>query len=173
MTVAKKNVKKVAKKTSKVRTVKAVAAKKVLAAGVPVRGSTRFVYVRDRKNFPAGCIAYEITRSVNGSSVTFGVSTHNPADKFSRHVAHQVALGRLNATKTNGNSLGGTYEFDDEEAHINDIVLDLCQSLVEGSTKVEQVIHDFDAEGNARTRTVTLPHRFVRACQRYVETRAQ
>lgn len=61
---------------------------------------TRFIYVRDNKGFPIGCIAYRVSsRSTLPSSIktyiSYGYSLWNPKDKFNKKAARQCAEGRM------------------------------------------------------------------------------
>lgn len=57
-----------------------------------MKNQMRIFYIRNSKNVPVGCIAME---RVSGG-FSFGVSTHNPADKFNRAIAREIAVGRFN-----------------------------------------------------------------------------
>ena len=53
----------------------------------------RFKFIRNEKNFPVACLATNVDR-VNGS-VTYAVSIWNPKDTFSKKLAREIALSRL------------------------------------------------------------------------------
>lgn len=59
---------------------------------------TRLLYIRQnlrKKTQPVGCMAYRISSDVDGTTITYGLSTHHPKDKFVRSIARDVAQGRL------------------------------------------------------------------------------
>lgn len=49
------------------------------------------MFLRDERNFPVGCIAMHR----EGAYISYQLATLNPADRFDRKIARQVALGRL------------------------------------------------------------------------------
>ena len=51
---------------------------------------TRRFYIRDEKKNPVGCVVY----TLGDGEVTFGVSCHNPKDKYDKSVMVTVAQGR-------------------------------------------------------------------------------
>jgi hypothetical protein len=51
----------------------------------------RFMYLRDVKQNPVGCLAISI---IDGK-ITYGLSVLNPLDKFDRKLARRIAVGRL------------------------------------------------------------------------------
>lgn len=53
----------------------------------------RVMYLRSVEGHPVGCLAISIDRK--GQVLQYGFSVLNPADKFDRKVARQLALGRL------------------------------------------------------------------------------
>jgi hypothetical protein len=53
----------------------------------------RVQYLRDLRNHPVGCVVIKINRHEN--RVQYQLSVLNPADRFDRKVARQLALGRL------------------------------------------------------------------------------
>jgi hypothetical protein len=55
--------------------------------------STRIMFLRDANYVPTGCLAINVDRKNHRLSYQFSVL--NPADKFNRSVARQLALGRL------------------------------------------------------------------------------
>ena len=57
----------------------------------------RIMYLRDSKGQPVGCVAIKV---VSDKLVTYQMSVLNPADRFNRAVARQLALGRLVAPLT-------------------------------------------------------------------------
>lgn len=52
----------------------------------------RYMYIRDDKHFPVGCVAYKIC---DDGLVQYGISTHNPHDKFDRRIARLYAAARI------------------------------------------------------------------------------
>lgn len=54
--------------------------------------TTKFMFIRNAKGHPVGCMAYRI----GNSTMEFEVSTHNPADPFDKALGRFVAEGRLN-----------------------------------------------------------------------------
>ena len=56
---------------------------------------TRFIYVRDARRNPVGLVAYRTMNGEIGCRIEYAVSCHNPADRFDRAIARQVAEGRL------------------------------------------------------------------------------
>lgn len=55
--------------------------------------SNRIMFLRDQKFQPVGCLAISHDRGTN--IVKFQLSVLNPADRFRRDVARQIAIGRL------------------------------------------------------------------------------
>lgn len=53
--------------------------------------SPRIMFLRADHGHPVGCLAI----SLDGGKVTYQVSTLNPADRFNRSVARQLAIGRM------------------------------------------------------------------------------
>ena len=53
--------------------------------------SIRFMFLRDSKGQPVGCIALDIGDFGTG---TYGLSVLNPKDKFNRKLAREIAMGR-------------------------------------------------------------------------------
>ena len=53
----------------------------------------RIMFLRNGASHPIGCLAIQIDRK--RSVLSYGFSVLNPADKFDRKVARQLALGRL------------------------------------------------------------------------------
>lgn len=64
----------------------------------------RFMFLRDRRNSPVGCLA--ITVSSNMTEVNYQYSVLNPVDGFNRALARELAAGRL-VTKPISLSKGG------------------------------------------------------------------
>lgn len=54
--------------------------------------TTKFMFIRNDKGHPIGCMAYRISNN----TMEFEVSTHNPVDPFDRKLGRFVAEGRLN-----------------------------------------------------------------------------
>ncbi len=50
----------------------------------------RFMFLRDEKGAPVGCVAITLEKDY----AFFQVSTLNPADRFDRKLARQLAIGR-------------------------------------------------------------------------------
>jgi hypothetical protein len=57
----------------------------------------KIFYLRDERKFPVACVASELLDG--GKTVRFAVATHNPADRFDRVRAREVAAGRLHKSK--------------------------------------------------------------------------
>jgi len=55
----------------------------------------RVMYLRDRRGSIVGCIACQVNRSGHDYVGSYQLSVLNPADKFNRGVARQLAKGRL------------------------------------------------------------------------------
>lgn len=58
----------------------------------------RITYLRDDKYQPVGCIAIKLNREAghgNYTLIEYQYSVLNPADRFDRALARQIALGRL------------------------------------------------------------------------------
>ena len=53
----------------------------------------RIMFLRNNAGHPIGCVAIQINRKQR--TLQYGYSVLNPADKFDRKVARQLALGRL------------------------------------------------------------------------------
>lgn len=53
----------------------------------------RFMFLRDRRNSPVGCLA--ITVSSDMTVVNYQYSVLNPVDGFNRSLARELAAGRL------------------------------------------------------------------------------
>jgi hypothetical protein len=53
----------------------------------------KYVYLRNEKCFPVACMAYRYDRSTG--HFVYGLSVHNPLDKFERATSRKIALGRL------------------------------------------------------------------------------
>lgn len=54
---------------------------------------TRFMFLRDSKDQPVGCLAIKLNSTT--SSLNYQLSVLNPSDKFNRKLAREIALGRL------------------------------------------------------------------------------
>jgi hypothetical protein len=52
----------------------------------------RFMFLRDKKSQPVGCIAID-----TAMGLSYSLSVLNPLDKFDRKLARTIALGRLHA----------------------------------------------------------------------------
>ena len=59
--------------------------------GHDMKNSVKYIYVRDEKKNPVGCVAYQ----VHNDHFYYGWSVHNPADRFDRKLARTIAVGRL------------------------------------------------------------------------------
>lgn len=55
--------------------------------------NTRFMFLRDRKRHPVGCIAFQVNRTNN--TISYQLSVLNPVDDFKRKLARHLALGRM------------------------------------------------------------------------------
>jgi len=55
----------------------------------------RVMYLRDVKGQPVGCVACQVKRDGHDYVGSYQLSVLNPADKFNRGVARQLAKGRL------------------------------------------------------------------------------
>ena len=55
--------------------------------------NTRIMFLRDSQYRPVGCVAISVDR--RNHRLNYGISVLNPADKFDRKVARQLAIGRL------------------------------------------------------------------------------
>lgn len=55
--------------------------------------NTRIMFLRDANDRPVGCLAISVDR--RNHRLNYGISVLNPADKFDRKVARQLAIGRL------------------------------------------------------------------------------
>lgn len=55
--------------------------------------SHRVMYLRDKHYQPHGCVAIQINPRTQ--FVEYNISTLNPADRFDRKVARELALGRM------------------------------------------------------------------------------
>lgn len=53
----------------------------------------RFMFLRDKRNVPVGCLA--ITVSSNMKEINYQYSVLNPVDGFNRSLARELAAGRL------------------------------------------------------------------------------
>lgn len=61
---------------------------------VPTR-LPRLTYIRDKNKVPVACLAYSHHMEASGSVLRFGLSVHNPSDRFNREVAADLAIGRF------------------------------------------------------------------------------
>ena len=52
----------------------------------------KYFYLRNEKNVPVSCV---VTMKLHDGAIAYAVSTHNPADVFSKEMARKVAVGRL------------------------------------------------------------------------------
>lgn len=84
----------------------------------------RFMYVRDEKKCPVGCLAYRIEKdSTTGEvNVTYGLSTHNPVDTFDRSRARLIAEGRLNQH-------GAVFHYQGDDSKSNEVVSEVLRAL--------------------------------------------
>ena len=57
--------------------------------------NVRFMYLRNSAGVPEACVAYRVDESFGSGHVSFGLSVHNPADKWDRKVARYMAAGAL------------------------------------------------------------------------------
>jgi len=57
--------------------------------------NVRFMYLRNNAGVPEACVAYRVDESFGNGHVSFGLSVHNPADKWDRRVARYMAAGAL------------------------------------------------------------------------------
>jgi len=55
--------------------------------------NTRIMFLRDANDRPVGCLAISVDR--RNHRVDYGISVLNPADKFDRKMARQLAIGRM------------------------------------------------------------------------------
>jgi hypothetical protein len=55
--------------------------------------NTRIMFLRDASYRPVGCVAISLDR--RNHRLNYGISVLNPADKFDRKLARQLAIGRL------------------------------------------------------------------------------
>lgn len=62
----------------------------------------RFMYLRDQKGSPVGCLAIR----ADAHTVSYGISVLNPLDDFDRVLARRIAEGRLNTGITRTTNLG-------------------------------------------------------------------
>lgn len=53
----------------------------------------RYMYLRNRKNFPVACVATKLNCKEN--KIEYGFSVHNPEDQFDKRVARAEADKRL------------------------------------------------------------------------------
>jgi hypothetical protein len=51
--------------------------------------NNRYIYLRNRKNFPVACIATKI--NYQSGQIEYGYSVYNPDDKFDKNVARDEA----------------------------------------------------------------------------------
>lgn len=58
----------------------------------------RRFYLRDNKNFPVACVV--TFKALDSDLVHFGVSSHNPEDKFNRHEAVYYAAKNMEEKET-------------------------------------------------------------------------
>ena len=58
----------------------------------------RVMFLRSEQGRPVGCLAIKLNRKAR--TLEYGVSVLNPADKFDRKVARQLAIGRMTETPT-------------------------------------------------------------------------
>ncbi len=58
------------------------------------RSDVKFIYVRNTKGAPIGCVAYRV--SDDYPIVEYGLSTQHPNDRFSKALARNIAVARLN-----------------------------------------------------------------------------
>ncbi len=58
-----------------------------------MKNDYRVMYLRNIKGQPVGCLVIDVNR--NSNTINYQLSVLNPADRFDRRVARQLALGRL------------------------------------------------------------------------------
>lgn len=75
----------------------------------------RIIYIRNESGFPVACLAYS---RVAPNRLEFGLSCHNPCDKFDRKLARAIAEGRFKARPF-------VFEFDNDLAPLRDVLHDL------------------------------------------------
>lgn len=81
----------------------------------------RVMYLRSVEGRPVGCLAILVNRK--GAALSYGFSVLNPADKFDRKVARQLALGRLLEAPV-------TVEVMREDLNMHEITRNVMKSLV-------------------------------------------
>jgi len=59
--------------------------------------NNRYIYLRDRKNFPVACVATKI--NYQSGKIEYGYSVYNPDDKFDKNVAREEADKKAEAKK--------------------------------------------------------------------------
>jgi len=58
----------------------------------------KVTYLRDQRGMPVACVAYGFRVYDNGEfkdMLQFGISCHNPKDRFDRKLAREIAVGRF------------------------------------------------------------------------------
>jgi hypothetical protein len=81
----------------------------------------RVMYLRSNEGHPVGCLAILVNRK--GAALSYGFSVLNPADKFDRKVARQLALGRLMEAPVTVNVMR-------EDLNMHEITRNVMKSLV-------------------------------------------
>lgn len=76
-----------------------------------MKAGLSFLYLRDENRFPVACVAIKVADDL--VSYNFATSTVNPLDrnKFSKILAKQIAVGRLEKKPIAGTSIGETITF--------------------------------------------------------------
>ncbi len=102
--------------------------------------TARFLYVRNDKKFPVGCIAFVRDKSEDDcDQVIYNYSVYNPNEKFDKKTARIWAAGMM-ATDPK------VLTADGNGFHINDLLHDVCIKIAA----------DDESKGK-------LPRRFIRA----------
>lgn len=79
----------------------------------------RITYLRNESGFPVVCLAYS---RVSPDELRFGLSCHNPHDKFDRELARKIAVNRFGKKPMR-------FIFDVESATLHDVLHDLMLKL--------------------------------------------
>ena len=104
----------------------------------------RFLYIRDEKKFPIGCIAYIRERGVDDSNdqIVFNYSIYNPNERFDKKTARIWAAGMLATDPMVHTATGDGY-------HVNNLLHDVCLKI----------------EADGRPKTTLARQRLVNALQ--------
>lgn len=94
----------------------------------------RIIYIRDVKRVPIGCLSYKIERRNRSVRVLYGVSTHNPADKFNRARGRDIAVSRMTTDPKKCTIKGLDLDDDSSTISLNDILDFVYESLLEDET---------------------------------------